>query len=290
MCVNFRALCNIIESITRDSIRPVEEELLALGVNQAEKDMVLSKCVSSQQHWAAKKAKLTISVISNADNVPIFDPHEVARRLCSRRGDIFRARTSDIPNDRAETMLALVQPAPPELSWNIGLDELEELLASKRESAPEQDVCLTVCTALLAVLEQNFISLLIRQCLQGATLLVGFGASLTLFIPKSSQTDAHGHIIRSPEALRPPTLYATVTAKSLMLSCATYEDTLSSAFTLHRDASPSVSSRITFLKSRRGISPGVPSREAQKDFPGARGGWRLASGYLFTLAFDPAYR
>ena len=195
VCVNFRALCNIIESLTRDNIRAVEEELLGLGVNQAEQDMVLSKCVSSQQHWAAKKAKLTISVISNADNVPIFDPHEVARRLCLRRGDIFRARTSDMPNDRAETMLEFVQTAPPELSWNIGLDELEELLASKRESAPGQ--CVPLCW--------QYWGKISFRCSSG--MFAGSDSPcrlwrLTVFIPKSSQTDAHGHIIRSPEALR----------------------------------------------------------------------------------------
>ena len=38
-CVNFRALCNIIESLTRDNVCAHEEELLGLDVNRAEKDI-----------------------------------------------------------------------------------------------------------------------------------------------------------------------------------------------------------------------------------------------------------
>ena len=136
----------------------------------------------------------------------------------------------------------------------------------------------------------NFLFAAHQACLQGAALPVGFGASLTVFIPKSSQTDAHGHTIRSLEALRPLTLYATVTSKCLPLPCAMgYKDTLSSAFTLHRDASLSVSSRITFLKSRRRVSHAYPRVNHRWIFLVGEG-WRLARGYLFTLAFDHFYR
>ena len=36
-------------------------------------------------------------------------------------------------------MLSFVQPAPHDMKWAVGLDEFEELLASKRESAPGPD-------------------------------------------------------------------------------------------------------------------------------------------------------
>ena len=67
---------------------------------------MLSKCASSHESWAAKKPKLTIHAISNADYVPIFEPDEAARGMCQHCDDVFRAHTSDIPSDRAETMLA----------------------------------------------------------------------------------------------------------------------------------------------------------------------------------------
>ena len=86
--------------------------------------MTLAKCVSSQQSWAVKMPKLTIHAFSSAHDMPIFDPDESARRFCQHWEGIFSARSADIPNDRAETMLAFVQLAPPELRWEyIGLDE-----------------------------------------------------------------------------------------------------------------------------------------------------------------------
>ena len=101
--------------------------------------MVLSTCVSSQQSWAVKKPKLTTHAISNADDVSSFHQDEAARRLCQHWGGMFSARGTSIPNGWAQTMLALVQLAPPDLIWNIGSDRFEEHLASKRESAPGPD-------------------------------------------------------------------------------------------------------------------------------------------------------
>ena len=59
----------------------------------------------------------------------------------------------------------------------------------------------------------TFLSVACQACLQGVALPAGFGASRTLFIPKSSEEDDQGRIIRAPEALRPFILYATVIAK-----------------------------------------------------------------------------
>ena len=63
-----------------------EEELLGPEVSQAEKDAALSKCLSSQRSWAARKPKHTLSAISDVDGGPIFDPDEAARRglTCTR--------------------------------------------------------------------------------------------------------------------------------------------------------------------------------------------------------------
>ena len=135
-CVNFRALCKIIESFPRDNIRDYEEELLGFEANQAEKDMTLARCIASQQCWAAKKPKLTIHAISDVDGVPTFDPDEAAHQLCLHWGGIFCARDTVVPNDGADAMVALVQPSPPDVRWSIEMGEFEELLASKRESAP----------------------------------------------------------------------------------------------------------------------------------------------------------
>ena len=45
-----------------------------------------------------------------------------------------------------------------------------------------------------------------RATLQGTALPEGFGASRTVFIPKTSEANAQGLLIRSPESLRPVTV------------------------------------------------------------------------------------
>ena len=79
--MNCRALCDVVESLTKDNIRAYEEELLGIDVNLAEKDMVLSKCASSQESWSVKKPKLTIHCISSNDDVPILEPNEAVPAL-----------------------------------------------------------------------------------------------------------------------------------------------------------------------------------------------------------------
>ena len=69
-CINFRALCNVIESFTR----AFEEEILGLDVKPAEKDMAVSECASSQQCWAARKPKLTVHVICDSDDEQPLNP------------------------------------------------------------------------------------------------------------------------------------------------------------------------------------------------------------------------
>ena len=103
-------------------------------------------------------------------------------------------------------MQAIVQDAPPDLRWNISLDKFEEVLVSKRESAPGPDSLLCSFFRSACGIGARFLFVANQACLQGAALPIGFCASRIVFIPKSSETDAHGHIIRSPEALRPLTL------------------------------------------------------------------------------------
>ena len=135
----FWALCNSTEGLTRTNIRAHEEELLGLDVSQAEKDIALFKCLSSQQSWAAKKPKLTANAIPDVNDFPIFDPDEAAQRPCQHWSSVVGARCSNMPNDPAQVILPFVQPAPRELIWSIGLEEFEELPASKRDSPPDPD-------------------------------------------------------------------------------------------------------------------------------------------------------
>ena len=88
---------------------------------------------------------------------------------------------------RADAMLAMVQHAPPDLKWSIDLDELQELLASERESAsaPDGSPCSLYRSA--GGIGARFLFASYQSCLQGPSLPVGFGDNRTVFIPKSSE-------------------------------------------------------------------------------------------------------
>ena len=101
--------------------------------------MVLSNCASRKQSWAAKNSKLTIHAINGCDDAPIFVPDDATRRLCQKWSGIFRAGDYGIPAGQADTMLLFVVPALREMNWAIEFSALEEMLASKRESAPGPD-------------------------------------------------------------------------------------------------------------------------------------------------------
>ena len=107
-------------------------------------------------------------------------------------GGIFSARNVDIPNGCAEAMLALVHHAPPDLRWNICLDEFEEILASKRESAPRPDgVCLVACTTPLAALGPDF-----------SLLLTGLAYRELSLLALAPEPCSSPSLLSSPEALR----------------------------------------------------------------------------------------
>ena len=96
-------------------------------------------------------------------------------------------------------MLAFVQPVPSDFA-----DEFEELLASKRESAPGPDgLPYSVCRSAGGTGGQ----ISIRR-LPGYFVGIGspcwlFGACRKVFIPKSGELDAQGLLVRSLESLRP---------------------------------------------------------------------------------------
>ena len=61
---------------------PTRRSYLAWTSTRQKKDMTLAKCVSSSQIWAAKKPKRAVHAILDVDDAPIFEPDEVARKLC----------------------------------------------------------------------------------------------------------------------------------------------------------------------------------------------------------------
>ena len=115
----FGPSATLSRALRRGNIRAFEEEILRLDVNQADKDMALSNCASSQQSWAARKPKLTIHAGSDSDDAPIFDPDDAARRFCQHWSGIFRARDDSTPQEQADTMLSFVKLANNDMNWTI---------------------------------------------------------------------------------------------------------------------------------------------------------------------------
>ena len=119
----------------------------------------------------------------------IIDPNEAEQRLCQHWGNIFRPRCDGIPNDQTELALAVVQPATHDLNWTIGLDEFQDHLASKRESAPGPDGLPLSVYGSARGLGAKFLFAAYQAILQGMALSAGFGAGRTVFIPKPGKVN-----------------------------------------------------------------------------------------------------
>ena len=97
-------------------------------------------------------------------------------------------------------MLSFVRPALHDMKWAIGLDDFEELLASKRESAPRPHGLPYSVHRSARGIGARFLFAAYRAALQGSALPVGFGARCTVFMFKIYL------LIRSPGSVRPLTL------------------------------------------------------------------------------------
>ena len=137
---------------------------------------------------------------------PIFDPDEGRAQTVPALGRCLFVGDTGIPNDEAQMILSFVQPAHPDLNWSFQLDEFEELLACKRESAPGPDGL--PCSVRLSAdgIGTKFLFAASQAALRGAVLHQGFGACRTVFIPKTSEVDVQGLLIRSPGSFRPLTV------------------------------------------------------------------------------------
>ena len=128
---------------------------------------------------------------------------DIGRRLCEYWRNIFQARQEGPRHHQHEEILRFVQQAPDDIIWTIDQAEFDDLLALKKDSAPGLTVFPTVATGVLV--GSKFLFRAYQAVLEG-TIPDRFAESWTVFIPKTSDTDDLGRIIRSPDALRPSTL------------------------------------------------------------------------------------
>ena len=137
-CINFGALCNISRASREvTSVLSRKKSLALMSTRQRRHGFVQLRF--KQVELGRQEPKLTIYAINGSDDAPIFVPDDAARRLCQNWSGIFRVPDYGIPAGQADTLLSFVVPALREMKWATEFSAFEEMLASKRESAPGPD-------------------------------------------------------------------------------------------------------------------------------------------------------
>ena len=149
---------------------------------------------------------LSLSAVTDEEGHPLDNEDESGRRLCENWRTIFQARVEGPRHHQFEDILRFVQKAPDDIRWTIDKTEFDELIAMKKDSAPGPDGIPYGAYRCAGGPGSQFLFNAYRSLLEGGTVPEHFAESRTVFIPKTSDIDDNGRIIRSPDALRPLTL------------------------------------------------------------------------------------
>ena len=149
---------------------------------------------------------LSLGAVTNEEGHPLENEDESARRLCEYWGTIFQAREEGPSHHQHEDILRFVQQAPDDTNWTFDQAEFDDLVALNKDSAPGPDGIPYGVYMCAGGLGSKFLFHAYQAVLEGRNNPPCFAESRTVFIPKTSDTDDLGRIIRSPDALRPLTL------------------------------------------------------------------------------------
>ena len=198
-CADLQRLGQIIANVTRASLAERVAEIANLPWTQTEKDNALARCRIGQRAWRTKKPVLCLSAVTDEDGHPLETEDESGRRLCEYWGSIFQARVKGPRHHQNENILRYVQEALDDIRWTIDRTEFDILhlvpmgfhmgLADVREGLGSQ-----------------FLFNANKYLLEGGTAPEHFAGRGTVSLPKTSDIDDNGRIIRSRDALRPLTL------------------------------------------------------------------------------------
>ena len=204
--VDFRRLSQIIENLTFENLAEREAEITNLPWTQTEKDTALARCRSGQRAWRNKKPVLCLTAVTDEEGHPLENEHESGRRFCEYWRPIFQAREEGPRHRQHEDIFRYVQQALDDISWTNDQVEFDDLLALKRDSAPGSDRIPFGAYRCAGGLGSKFLFNVYTAVLEGNAIPDCCAESRTVFIPKTSDIDDNGRIIRSPDALRPLTL------------------------------------------------------------------------------------
>ena len=82
---------------------------------------------------------LCLHAVTDKNGHPLENEDESGRRLCEHWGTIFPVRVEGQRHHHYENILRYVQQAPDDIRWVIDKNEFDELMATKKESAPGPD-------------------------------------------------------------------------------------------------------------------------------------------------------
>ena len=148
---------------------------------------------------------LCLHAVTDEGRNPLEDDDESGIRLRTFgvRSSSHAPRANGTPH---ETILEFVQKAPEDNQWDIDKREFDEMIATKKESAPGPDGIPYSIDRCAGGLRSHSLFNAYESVLEGGAVPTQFAASRTVFIPKSSNVDDKGLIVRSPHALLPLTL------------------------------------------------------------------------------------
>ena len=112
------------------------------------------------------------------------------------------ARESLAPDEHGEDMLRNVQSAAEGIVWDVSREEFEELLATKRESAPGPDRHPYSTRRNTGGTGKRFLFEAYQYLFRGGHPPTDFAARRTVFIRKSTDVDEVAQLIRAPDAVR----------------------------------------------------------------------------------------
>ena len=280
-----------------------------------------TRCTCQMQSWTTclacqKKTVLCLNAVTDEDGHPLENQDESGRRLCECWWSIFQARVEGPRHHQYENILRYVQKAPDDIRWTIDRTEFDELIASKKDSAPGPDGIPYGAYKCAVGLGSQFLFQRLKYLLEGSTIPDCFAESRTVSIPKTSDIDDNGRIIRSPDALRPLTLcnfefltsyFCIETTALAHVACAPQEAGV--LLTDFAAGYPSVNHSWIFSVIENSGLPAFPCRFLRSiyrdsithvEFAGAERGQFLvarglrqgcpASGFLFAMAFDAIFR
>ena len=147
---------------------------------------------------------LCLHAVTDEDGHPLENEDEPGRKFFEYWSTIFQARNEDQRHYYFENILSYVQKAPDDIRWEIDRNEFDELMATRKESAPGPDGAYSFYRCAGGLGSQVLLKAY-KHVLDGGTIPAQFAESGTVFIPKSSNVDNNGRIVRSQESLRPLT-------------------------------------------------------------------------------------